>query len=136
MILIVGHGPSAGRVSHEFVDDQEVVVRLRRAITFIGSKTDVILSKKILHKRDGIEFWHLQDELLRMCTRRLKAFNPRFQKPSTGLCAAIIAREKYPDEEIGLIGFDYTLHPEQAKNWRHDVYAENACINTLDVTEL
>lgn len=136
MILIVGHGPSAGRVSHEFVDDQRAVVRLRRAIALIGSKTDVIVSSQIRYKRDCIEFWHLQGELLRMCTRRLKPFNPSFQKPSTGLCAAIIARDRYPDEDIGLIGFDYTLHPEQAQNWRHDVYAENACINTLDVTEL
>ncbi len=143
MILIVGHGPSAGRVSHSFVDKQEVV-RLRtqdynreyRAIDFIGTRTDFICSSDKRYEESEIEFWHLQGELRVFCAATLKPFKPGFKKPTTGLSAVIIARNKYPSMDIGVIGFDYTLHPERAKHWRHDAYAECECINSLNVVEL
>lgn len=135
MILIVGHGPSSGSVSSDFVD-QNWVVRLRRAIPFVGTKTDVVCSSQKRYEQKGVEFWHLQGELMRLCVRALKPFNPSFQKPSTGLCAAIIAREKFPTHKIGVIGFDYTLRPDEAKHWRHDAYAEHECLKTLNVEEI
>lgn len=133
MILIVGHGSI--HVSPSFVDEQRVV-RLRRAIPFIGTRTDVVCSSQERYEKKGIEFWLLKGELLRLCVETLKRYKPTFAKPSTGLSAAIIARNKYPNKDIGVIGFDYTLHPEQAKNWRHDAYAECKCINDLNVIEL
>lgn len=134
MILIVGHGPSVC-VSQSFVDKQRVV-RLRRAIPFIGTRTDVICSSQERYEKKGIEFWLLKGGLMRLCVNTLRRYSPSFWKPSTGLAAAIIARDKYPKEDIGVIGFDYTLHPERAKHWRHDAKAECECINGLNVIEL
>ncbi len=133
MILIVGHGTY--HVSQSFVDEQRVV-RLRRATLLIGTRTDVVCSSQPRYEKKGIEFWLLQGELLRLCVDTLKRYKPSFWKPSTGLAATIIARDKYPEEDIGVIGFDYTLHPEKAKNWRHDAYAECECINDLRVIDV
>jgi hypothetical protein len=41
-------------------------------------------------------------------------------------------------EEIGLIGFDFTLHPERLtkrKRWTHDLDAEYRCIQTYNVID-
>jgi len=141
MILIVGHGETC--VPHSFVD-QQTVVRLRthdydrdyRKIVFMGARTDVICSSQERYEKKGIEFWLLEGELRRLCVETLKRYRPKFSKPSTGLSAVIIARDKYPNKDIGVIGFVYTLHPEKAKNWRHDAYAECECINDLRVIEL
>ena len=131
----MGHGPSTDRVSDEWVD-KHWVVRLRRAIPFVGTRTDAICSYQARYEQRGIEFWHLDGELYRLCAARLKEFNPKFAKPTTGLSAVIIARDRNPDKDIGVIGFDYTLHPETAKHWRHDAYAECECIKTLNVIEI
>jgi len=135
MILIVGHGPSSGHVSHSFVDKHRVV-RLRRAIPFVGTRTDITCSYQARYEQRGIEFWHLEGGLYRLCADTLKAFRPKFAKPTTGLSAAIIARNRYPDEDIGVIGFDYTLHPSKEQAWRHDQFAERECIKSLDIIEI
>ena len=135
MIVIVGHGPSWTNVSLDIIDRNRVV-RLRRAILFLGTRTDVICSSQLRYARDNIEFWHLVDDLKEMCVESLRPFQPKFWKPSTGLSAAIIARDKYPKEEIGVVGFDYTLYPDTADSWRHDAHAENRCLKWVGVTEL
>ena len=130
----MGHGPSSAHVSRDIESDW--VVRLRRAIPFLGTRTDAICSSQQRYEQKGAEFWYLEGDILRMCVRSLKKYNPSLQKPSTGLCAAIIARNKFPKGDIGVIGFDYTLHPDTAINWRHDQYAEHECIKTLGVIEI
>jgi hypothetical protein len=142
MILIVGHGPSADRVPHSFIDEQWVV-RLRTwaqgsplATPKYGTKIDCICSSELRFKKKSCEFWYLAGALRKFCVDALRPFNPNFWKPSTGLSAAIIARDRFPDAEIGVIGFDYTMHPDKTQNWRHDQFAECECIKTLGVIDI
>lgn len=134
MILIVGHGPSSAHVSHDFVNKHRVV-RLRRAIPFVGTRTDVICSSQQRYEQKGVEFWLLQNELYQLCEDTLLEFKPDIIKPSTGLSAVIIARDIQPNVDIGVIGFDYTLHPHESQNWRHDQFAECECLKTMNVIE-
>jgi len=145
MIVIVGHGPSLSAVPPDFDIDQHTVVRLRRAELLIGTRTDVICSSQLRYSRAGIEFWHLTGAIRSRCVEVLKPYAPSFSKPSTGLSAAILARDKWPDAEIGVVGFDYTMHPDRAAAWQeksrhnrwiHDAHAENACIRDLEVIEI
>lgn len=137
MILIVGYGPSAKNVSTEFID-ANTVVRLatgRGYVPKLGTRTDIICSTVAKRAVKGIEFWHVAD-FKDLCINSLAKHKPSKHKPSTGLSAAIIARHKHPNEQIGVIGFDITLHPETAKNgWRHDAIAECKCMNDLGITE-
>lgn len=136
MLLIVGHGPSVGRAPDDFVD-RHIVCRLRRAETLVGTKTHIICSSQLRYKQAGSEFWYIHGKFARLCRDKLKEFKPQFPKPSTGLCAAILAKY-HGYSKIGVIGFDFTLHPEltDGDNWRHDAYAENRCINSLGVIDL
>ena len=144
MIIIVGHGPSVGRVQLDI--DQHTVIRLRRAEPILGSRTDVICSSQARYQRPGIEFWHLVGETAKYCRDVLAPYKPKNHKPSTGLSATILARRHWPDEEIGVAGFDFTLHPEMTADWVrgklrhnrwiHDAYAECECIKDIGVVEL
>jgi hypothetical protein len=144
MIVIVGHGPSVGHVSLDI--DQHKVIRLRRAEPILGSRTDVICSSQARYQQPDIEFWHLVGDTAQYVRSVLAPYKPKFSKPSTGLSATILARRQWPDEEIGVAGFDFTLHPEMAcdwvrgkkrhNRWIHDAYAENRCITDLGVIEL
>lgn len=131
-IIIVGHGPSVGCVPDDFIDKHKVC-RLRRAEPLVGTRTDIICSSQERYDK-AKEFWWLGGENLKLCVDRLRAFSPKFPKPSTGLSAAIIAKDK--GYKVGVIGFDYTLHPERAKNWRHDAEAEHRCLMDLGVIDL
>jgi hypothetical protein len=134
VLVIWGHGRS-GRVPGDSFDEHKVV-RFRDNIPKIG-RTDIVCSLYERDRRNNKEFWHL-GEWRKHCTEILKPFNPRIPKPSSGLSAVIIAREK-GYEDIGVIGFDFTLHPERIKRpkwWSHDAYAECECIKTLGVIDL
>ena len=138
MLIIVGHGPSVVCVPGDFIDEHKVC-RLRRANLKIhkhhtGTRTDIVCSSQIRYKKPGREFWWLHGDLRKLCNDRLRAYSPKFWKPSTGLSAAIIARHK--EYEVGVIGFDFTLHPETAKNWTHDAWAESECLKDLGVIDL
>ena len=144
MIVIVGHGPSVGRVSLDI--DQHTVIRLRRAELILGSRTDIICSSQARYQKPGIEFWHLVGETAQYVRSVLAPYRPKNPKPSTGLSATILARKHFPDEQIGVAGFDFTLHPEMAcdwvrgkkrhNRWIHDAEAECRCITDIGVVEL
>jgi hypothetical protein len=144
MLIIVGHGPSVVHVPGDFID-QHTVCRLRRAKktlncgkgrkAYVGTRTDIVCSNQSRYRKPYAEFWHLKGKLRKLCVDRLRPYSPKFWKPSTGLSAVIIARHK-GYEEIGVMGFDFTLHPETAKNWTHDVWAESECLKDLGVIDL
>jgi len=134
MLVIVGHGPSAGYVPGDFVD-KHTVVRIRDCPKLqkgrIGTRVDIICSGDNKHRREGVGFWDLKEWRPRISPYFMK-FEPGFKKPSSGLSAVIIADLK-GYEEIGIMGFDYTLHPDRLKNhndWRHDLRAENECLQS------
>ena len=138
MLIIVGHGPSVACVPGDFIDEHKVC-RLRRANLkihkhYVGKRTDIICSSQIRYKKPGREFWWLRGELRKLCVDRLRPYTPFFWKPSTGLSAAIIAKDK--GYEVGVIGFDFTLHPDTAKSWCHDAQAEYRCLMDLGVTDI
>ena len=138
MILVVGHGPSA-KVDPEWVDSQDFVVRLfepsqyRKGVyhTNIGSKIDVIVTTRPKNIFPGIEFWLESDyrEIIR------EMVNPQ-RKLSTGTVACLIARHKYPEEEIGVIGFDTTLRGWNLDVWvYHDALAERKMLEEIGVKD-
>ncbi len=138
MLIIVGHGPSVARVPGDFIDEHKVC-RLRRAHLkiqshYVGTKTDIICSSQIRYKKRGKEFWWLHGDLAKFCRDRLRPYSPKFRKPSTGLSAAIIAKDR--GYEVGVIGFDFTLHPEEAVSWTHDAFAEHECLIDLGVIDI
>jgi len=134
MLIIVGHGPSAGYVPGDFVD-KHTVVRIRDCPKLqkgrIGTRVDIIISSFLKHKRDGVEYWDLHEWRPKIGPIFME-FNPGFKKPSTGLSAVMIA-DILGYKDIGIMGFDYTLHPDRLKNhndWRHDLRAENECLQS------
>ena len=136
MIVIVGHGPSSG---HAPPFEQHTVVRLLTAgydkpgrhAPHPGERTDFTCSTQEKYEPD----WLIKGELDHLCRSTLAPYKPKNPKPSTGLCACIIARHLYPDEEIRVVGFDWTLNPDLAINYIHDAYAEHECLKSLDITE-
>ena len=106
-----------------------------RRLPYPGSRTDCLVSTWGKYDTGETEYWHIAGELDALCRRTLAPFEPKNAKPSTGLCAVIIARHKYPDARILVIGFDYTLHPETAKNYRHDARAEHHCLASLHIED-
>ena len=152
MIIVVGHGPSAKRACRRFIDQHTVIRlgkpdldRVKELEKFVGTKTDIVCSSQIKYRVPDAGFWEFRNEpggRMKFCINKLKPFKPRFEKPSTGLCAVILARHNYPNEDIGVTGFDYTLYPEEdqvdayGNLWRHDQFAENRCIKTLGVIDL
>lgn len=134
-IVLVGHGPSAG--SCPLSIDDHTVIRLLTAgydkpgrhLPHPGTRTDITVSTVARYEPD----WLLQGDLMVFCRAALAPFGPRNPKPSTGLCAALIARDRHTKKDIYVTGFDWTLNPEQAVNYRHDAYAENACFRTLGI---
>ena len=134
MLVIVGHGPSIeGCDLGDFIDSHKVC-RLRRANvnSDVGFRTDIVCSSQIRYKRKGKGFWYLSGALRDLCVDMLRPFDPNFVKPSTGLSACIIARDK-GYTSLGLLGFDYTLHPDKKQNWRHDQFAEYECLMNLGI---
>ena len=130
-IVIVGHGPSVGRVPGSIIDSHDLVVRIRKAVLLAGSRTDVIVSSNPRNAREGIEFWNLAKERKYLETR-LAVYDPKFRKPSSGLSAAILARDKYPQAHITVVGFDTTLRPwTKGRGWKHDAEAEHRCLMDL-----
>lgn len=105
-----------------------------RRCPFPGTRTDILISPLEKYRQPG-EFWLIDGDMRRYCDSVLSPFGPRNAKASTGLCAAIMVRRRFPDEVIGVTGYDWTMHPEMAGDYRHDAWAEHECIKTLGVIE-
>lgn len=60
-----------------------------------------------------------------------KSFNPtnRNKKPSVGLCAVMMAYERWTPDKIGLIGFDWVI--DGHKDWLHDSFTELKVMKSL-----
>lgn len=153
MLVIVGHGPSVQRAKLGGWIDQQTVVRVKTApmpTPAFGTRTDYICSRKeqwVSEKRKGVEYWMFQrgedSPGRRFCDyRRWVEWYAKFSsaKPSHGLCAAMCAVEFLAPDEIGVIGFDSIMHPEQKEQsnlvrgpgkWFHDQEAEARAIHEL-----
>lgn len=134
----MGHGPSADHAPDDLIDAYKVC-RLRRAPLRCGTRTDIICASNGAHKRKKQEFWFINDggPLRTLCVETLAPFNPKFKKPSTGLSACIIAKDKGYD--VYVTGLDWLLDPTKCKNHKHtkhDLWAENACLKTLGVKDV
>ena len=134
-LIIIGHGPSVDHVHHDFID-KHTVCRLRRAIRVAGTRTDIICSVRPYYKQwPKAEWWSLAPDAhwRDFCIERLAPYRPKFIKPSTGLSACMIAKEKgYKD--IRVIGFDWVINPETGKNiTKHDAHAEHRCFMDMDI---
>jgi len=153
MLVIVGHGPSVQRAKLGDWIDQQTVVRLKNAPMpdpSFGKRTDYICSRKevwVSEKKPGVEYWMFQHGKdspgRRFCDhKRWVEWYARYSsaKPSHGLCAVMCAVEFLDPEEIGVIGFDSIMHPEQKEQanhtrglgkWFHDQDAEARAIHEL-----
>lgn len=135
MILIVGHGPSAD-VDPQWVDAQEIVVRLFTGsinkgkgefVPTLGERVDVIVTPTPKRIYEGPTWWLIGDYDLPVSGRKL----------STGTAACLIANIEYPEKEIGVIGFDTTLHGKwDAIDWPyHDAEAEGEILRSIGVID-
>jgi len=133
MLIIVGHGPSADCAPDDFIDEH-TVCRLRRAIPVAGTRTDIICSVRPYKKWPKAEWWSLgpDRDWRDFCIKQFAPYKPKFAKPSTGLSACMIAVEKgYTD--ICVVGFDWVINPETARNTKHDAFAEHRCFMDMDI---
>jgi hypothetical protein len=173
-VVIVGHGPSVvGKRLGPWLDTQTVVRlkwALRPNVEDWGSRTDYVcgsnpsfwLQRERGQAPETAEFWWLGDakkypDKLRVGRRASQHWfenwqrylGPEsFRKPSTGLLAVFCAMEFLQPKEIGLLGFDMVLHPEEPTSkwfhprgqylYSHDARAEHRCLMDLGVkiTEL
>ena len=160
MILVVGHGPSAN-VDPEWIDSQDFVVRchtathkqmlrgqgkasrkvkqiMRGSFTpHIGTKVDAVVTTQPNVRFNRVETWC--EATYREVTRALSCtfVSERRQKLSTGTVACLIARlVKFPDSEIGVIGFDTTLGCVYLNNWpHHDAEGEGNLLRHIGVKD-
>lgn len=135
-LIIVGHGRSASRVPGAFVDAC-AVVRIRD-IRLVGNRTDFVVARNKDDAWDG-EWWEVTCPLL----RRIESDYGFSAKPSMGTVACILARERFPESEMGVIGFDYNMNPDMPDkratfgdaHWTHDCHAENRCLKELGIED-
>jgi hypothetical protein len=116
------------------VIDSHIVVRLKRGLVDTydprdwGSRTDYLCARSPCFDHGHFPFWLLKDSYESM------------HKPTTGLCAVLEVRERLPDAEIFVIGFDRLMHPEMPdppNTWlAHDKWAEHELLKKLGVREL
>jgi hypothetical protein len=116
------------------VIDSHTVVRLKRGLLPFydkhdwGSRTDYLCARSPTYHPD----WLADAQTYRGC--------PASKKPTTGLCAVLEARRRFPDEEIAVIGFDRLMHPElqdPPNTWlAHDKWAEHRLLKDIGVREL
>jgi hypothetical protein len=119
------------------VIDSMTVVRLKRGLlpshprADWGSRTDYLCARSPCFDQCKYPFWLLKDTYANQNTLR---------KPTTGLCAVLEVRERFPGEEIFVIGFDRLMHPEMPDpphTWlAHDKWAEHELMMKLGVKEL
>lgn len=144
MILVVGHGPSAN-VDPEWIDAQDFVVRLFTGNSkklgckheglytpHVGTKTDAVCCTRPKPIR-GYKFWYEGK-----WRKRIKAISDPYteRKLSTGTSACVIAHLKFPDEEIGVIGFDTNMAGIYYDNWPyHDAVAEGKLLRDIGVKD-
>jgi hypothetical protein len=134
MLVIVGHGLSLVRAKLGDWLDAQTVVRLKNAPmgdpAIWGTRTDYICSRKdhwVIEHPPCLELWMFQQGKdhgnRRYCDHgRWVAWYAGFSKakPSHGLCAAMCAVEFLDPPEIGVIGFDSMMHPDEKKQAKHD----------------
>lgn len=148
MLIIVGHGPSILCGLGSFID-QNTVVRLKHGkvkaqpAEHFGTRTDYLCGRSHVYAQDGVPFWQYSDDS--KWGEYYRGFNPKYFKPSHGLCAVFCAIDHLSPEEIGVIGFDRILNPgdittdkwnkldKPAYPWTHDQRAENECLHSLGV---
>jgi len=154
MLVIVGHGLSLVRAKLGAFLDEQTVVRLKDAPMgdpeVWGTRTDYICSRKdnwVLERRPGVTYWMFQPGKdhgeTRFCDyQRWTSWYAGYSKmkPSHGLCAAMCAVEFLNPPEIGVIGFDSMMHPDELDQgkynrppgrWFHDQHAEAKALYAL-----
>jgi hypothetical protein len=141
VIVIVGHGPSVLSGLGDLIDTH-TVIRLKRGLLETherrhwGSRTDYLCARSPRFNHGHFPFW-LYD------SPTWDSYFARFSdlKPTTGLCAVFCVIDRLAPSEIGLIGFDRLLDPEQGETgkWNqpgafmHDSHAEHECLHSLGV---
>lgn len=152
--MIVGHGPSILRAKIGKWLDSQTVVRLKNAPMgdpeVWGTRTDYICSRKdmwLIQHPTCRELWMFAQGRDKGTKRfadydRWTAWFAGFSgaKPSHGLCAAMCAVEFMNPGEIGVIGFDSMMHPDEPEQgkynrppgrWFHDQQAEAKALHAL-----
>ena len=160
MILVVGHGPSAN-VDPEWIDSQDFVVRCHTAthkqnlrgqgkasskvkqimrgsfVPHIGTKVDAVVTMRPHVRFNRCEVWYETD--YRHDLREIKArfVRPNRSKVSTGTLACLIAKLiKFPNSEVGVIGFDTTLGGVYLNDWpHHDAEGEGNLLRHIGVKD-
>jgi hypothetical protein len=138
-LVIVGRSPSSesGGMG-QVIDSFDTVIRLKRAETDPvnrGMKTDVIFSKTMAHRREGVGFW-FHPNCIGLGVYEWNLLQPMMiqTKPSTGLCAILSALFILKPVEMALIGFDAMLHPDQQNDWSfgsHNMRNEHEMLKRL-----
>jgi hypothetical protein len=131
------------------------VIRLKAGLTkhhppeHFGTRTDHLCARSGVYRQEGLDFWHFQEDKPEdpQCRwlRYYARFKPKYWKPSIGLCAVFMAKDRLDPKEIAVIGFDRVLYPEDGisykwnhtKNnpfpWFHDQRSERECIHSLGI---
>lgn len=159
MILIVGHGPSAN-VKPKWIDGQDYVVRCDTAThrqsmksvetpegiiyrgrfrPHIGMKVDAVVTTQPKRSFTNADTWyeHVYRDTIREVSNRF--VEARRRKLSTGTVACMVAKLiKFPDEEVGAVGFDTTLGgiylPDN--NWPyHDAEGEGKVLRHIGIKD-
>ena len=158
MILVVGHGPSSQKRPRKigrWIDEQEYVVRCdtathrkkRRAapsgykVEFhphVGTKSDFVVTTDphVRFSNAGVWHEHVYREEIRSLSNQF--VDRKRQKLSTGTVACCIAKLiKFPDSEVGVIGFDTTMGGIYlAENrWYHDAEGERELLRYLGIKD-
>jgi hypothetical protein len=135
VIVIVGHGPSVLSGLGDLIDTH-TVVRLKRGLLETydrqhwGSRTDYLCARSPFFDHRQFPFWLFDSQKWIDYFARFSS-----QKPTTGLCAVFCAIDRLAPDELGLIGFDRVLRPEEhTGRYLHDAYAEQACLHSLGLT--
>lgn len=144
MILVVGHGPSSN-VDPDWIDRQSFVIRLFTGThkhpkgtysPHIGTKVDAIIATRPRNIIAGYPFWYEGDYRDR-CREIAAPYTDK--KLSTGTSGCLMAHLRFPGEEIGVIGFDATLHGfgiEKPGDWPfHDAKGEGKLLRSIGIKD-
>lgn len=148
MLTIIGHGPSILCGLGPLIDTH-TVVRLKDGKTqkqpaeHFGTRTDYLCGRSYIYRQDGVPFWHMADDS--PWIDYFAQFKPKLWKPSHGLSAVFCAIDHLDPSEIGVIGFDRILYPNDDSShkwdtpgkpphpWPHCQRAEYECLYSLGV---
>ena len=142
MILVVGHGPSS-LVDPDWVDAQDFIVRILNTTIkqapgefkpHIGTRYDAVaISRPRYAEGRDLPFW-LEGDYREICRAMADPYTSK--KLSMGTNACLIAHHKYPDQDLGVIGFDTTMKGIFIKPWPyHDAEGEGKLLRSLGVED-